>query len=152
MASNNTDWAYGESRHPNNDLLIPAKVKAGETGVKPGHLVKISAGWADDLLEVELLDSTDTSRPIGVVNATPVNGVNAKGGDVIVLLVRGLTTIRNVCGADISLGGIVAQKDGKTVIKGTSSAGPGFGRNIGGALTASSDDTGLIYIDCWGLA
>lgn len=136
MVSNNTDYAYGETRGQNQieeDAIAGADLAAGD-------LVYITGTTDGGLTTVAKLPTTPANehQPFGIVRF-PV-----KSGKVATLLLRGITRSNYTASAAIAVNARVAQEDGrlKTVADGTSKS---FAVNIGGALTAN--DTGLMYFD-----
>lgn len=155
MASNNTDWDYGESRN-SNDVIIPAKLKVGTShSVRPGSVVRWDAGYSgDEPIIVDGYGSSDSDAPCGVVVNGPRSDDGANtlitGGQYLTIMTRGITRIRMVTDGTngaIALGGPGHVSGGKIANADATSGSKSFGISIGGAL--ANGDTGLWFIDCW---
>lgn len=154
MASNGTDWEYGESRSP-SDMILPATIKSDATATfQTGDLVYPSSGiGGGKALVVKGTGTTSADKPCGIVHSVPHGKTSAAKGDAITILVRGITRVRMVNDANaIPLFGGVSHHDGKlTPAQATAANGSEpFGINVGGALAAAGGDNGLIYVDCFG--
>ena len=138
MASNNTDWKFGEIRGPDN----VTQVVTAHAAVTAGTLVSLKAAVDNGVPTVEA--STGVTQPYGVAC------YDAAAGDELLILIRGITRIRNTCAmADpTTFGAGIALKGGKIVVGSASQSSGHFGINIGGTL--ADGETGLFFVDCLG--
>ena len=150
MASNNTDWDFGETRYENDETTI-AEVHDGRT-VTGGDIVRLGETKDNDVFTI-----ADDGFSGGAVNADIYgvvvnlpkkrngNAGTAGGGSRVEILIRGITRIRNTPDAAIAAGARVAHSGGRLKTAASSGTSKAFAVNIGGAL--ASGDTGLFYVD-----
>ena len=148
MASNNTDWEFGETRDNQRDWIVPAKVKDGTTAtIQAGDPVHFEKGLTEGgTYVVSGFAATSDDDGWGVCTHTPVNGVAAKAGDIISVLIRGITRVRFPAAGAIPLGKLVHIHDREITAAGASGTSTNaIGINVGGTLAAT--DTGLVYVN-----
>lgn len=140
MTSNNENWAFGESR---GQLVKTIPVKAGNSRILAGSAVYLT-GVEDGELP------TVSNVRTGANNIDDVYGVacyNIEPNQVGIVQIYGITKLRNVCGTDIPFGSAVANDSGKLAPPHATTTSKAFAVNIGGALVASTNDTGIVFID-----
>ena len=140
MVSNNTDWGFGETNSP-FDVTLP--VRCGSADIPAGSAVYASGSTDKKLLTVSAVrtGADDTDDVVGVTC------YDMEAGKPGLILIYGITRPRNTCGTDVPLGGAVANDSGRLAPAHATTTSRGFAVNIGGALEASSNDTGLVFVD-----
>ena len=148
MASNNTDYAYGEVRDTQGIATLTVQIKDSTATtaapIKAGDCVVISDASNGGSLTVKKLAAANASNVMGVVmGAKDEEFVNE---EYVEILLRGITRIRQTASAAIALGAFAGIKDAKFLGGAQTNTGKAFAFNIGGVL--ADGDTGLWYIDC----
>lgn len=143
MASNHTDWAFGEQRGNSRNYEVYSMETTA--AVMSGDSFTITGSRDDDVFQGR--KAAGNEHVVGIVAAGGKNGAY-KANSMVPVITRGLTRPRTTASNTIALLGAIALVGGKFVIESASGAGPAFAQNVGGAL--ADGDTGLVYMNGFG--